>query len=180
MQTQTTERTCEEQVERRMDSRLNDLRLMLNPQPTDAFITEEGLTAEGDHFRTIKICDREFKVQTLIQDDASAIFKANEDEIRDELREHFHEYALSFDVVHAENPGESYVRYQISTGGPAEEIRFFCDFNRKPYKAEFWFLDWFDGASRDCTHRLEIDLLIDALGFHDWLADDDGFWRDEA
>ena len=180
MQTQTVERTCEEQVEQRMDSRLNDLRLMLDPRPTAAFITEEGTTAEGDHFRTIKIYDHEFKVQTLIQDDASAIFEANEDEIRDELRERFYEYALSFDVVHADNPGESYVRYQISTGGPAEEIRFFCGFNRIPYKAEFWLLDWFDGASRVCTHRPEIELLIDALGFHDWLADHDEFWRDDV
>lgn len=174
-----TERTCEERVEQHMDSRLGDLRVMLDPRPTDAFITEEGTTAEGNRFRVIKICDHEFKVETLIQDDAGAIFEANEDEIRDELRERFYEYALSFDVVHANDPGESYARYLISTGGPGEEIRFFCDFNRKPYKVEFWFLDWFDGASRDCTHRPEIELLIDALGFNDWLADHDDFWRGE-
>ena len=175
MQTQTVERTCEERVEQRMDSRLEDLRLMLNPTSDDAVYgrSDEFSIAIGD--------DYEYFPGASHSDETPAeIFSQYEDEIRDELRERFYEYALSFDVVHADNPGESYVRYQISTGGPAEEIRFFCDFNRKPYKVEFWFLDWFDGASRDCTHRPEIELLIEALGFGDWLADHDDFWRVEA
>ena len=174
MQTQTTERTCEERVEQHMDSRLKDLRLMLDP-------TEDDATFVMFSFRTIAIGDD--YTYTAIDPDGetpSEIFNEFEEEIRDELRERFDEYALSLDVVHADNPGESFVRYLISTGGPGEEIRFFCDFNRRPYRAEFWFLDWFDGASRDCTHRPEIALLIDALGFNDWLADHDEFWRDEA
>lgn len=174
MQTQTTERTCEERVEQHMDSRLEDLRLMLNPTADDA-------TYSHPHFGIAIGGDYEYHPASDHSGETPAeIFSQYEDEIREELRERFYEHALSFDVVHADNAGESYVCYQISTGGPAEEIRFFCDFNRKPYKAEFWFLDWFDGASRDCTHRPEIALLIDALGFHDWLADDDDFWRDEA
>ena len=174
MQTQTTERTCEERVEQHMASRLEELRLMLNPIADDATYTHPHFgIAIGDDYEFSPPWDHSGETP-------AEIFSQYEDEIRDELRERFYEYDLSFDVVHADNPGESYVRYQISTGGPAEEIRFFCDFNRKPYKVEFWFLDWFDGASRDCTHRPEIALLIDALGFNDWLADDDGFWRDEA
>lgn len=173
MKTQTTERTCEERVEQHMDSRLEDLRLMLDPNRNDA--------VEVKAFQwTVAIGDHTYQAAHPDGETAAEIFDEFEDEIRDELRERFYEYALSFDVVHADNPGESYVCYLISTGGPGEEIRFFCDFNRKPYKAEFWFLDWFDGASRDCTHRPEIALLIDALGFNDWLADDDDFWRDEA
>jgi hypothetical protein len=175
MQTQTTERTCEERVEQHMASRLEELRLMLNPTEDDAVYgrSDEFSIAIGDEYEY-------FPGSSHSGETPAEIFNEYEDEIRDELRERFYEYALSFDVVHAENPGESYVRYQISTGGPGEEIRFFCGFNRIPYKVEFWFLDWFDGASRDCTHHLEIDLLIDALGFHDWLADDDDFWSDEA
>jgi len=174
MQTQTAERTCEERVEQHMDSRLNDLRLMLNPTKDDAVFgrSDEFSIAIGD--------DYEYFPGPIASPTPAEVFDEFEDEIRDELRDRFFEYGLSFDVVNADKPGESYVRYQISTGGPAEEIRFFCDFNRRPYRAEFWFLDWFDGASRDCTHRPEIERLIDALGFNDWLVDHDEFWRDEA
>ena len=169
-----TEQTCEERVEQHMNSRLEDLRLMLDPTEDDAKDLDSKINtiAVGDDY-----------TYTAIDPDGETpaeIFNEFEDEIREELRERFYEYALSFDVVYADNPGWSYVRYQISTGGPGEEIRFFCDFNRKPYKVEFWFLDWFDGASRDCTHRPEIALLIDALGFNDWLADSDNFWRGDA
>ena len=175
MQTQTAERTCEERVEQHMDSRLNDLRLMLNPTEDDAELIDEG-TLE----KVIWLDCVPFRFSEAEGTTAAEIFNEYENEICEELFERFYQYALSFDVVNADKPGESYVRYQISTGGPAEEIRFFCDFNRRPYRAEFWFLDWFDGASRDCTHRPEIERLIDALGFNDWLVDHDEFWRDEA
>ena len=38
-----------------------------------------------------------------------------------------------------------YIRYQISWGGPSEEIRFY------PHKIEFVFMDWFDSAKRDIS-----------------------------
>jgi len=62
------------------------------------------------------------------------------------------EYGLSFDYV---APGtfadqdEGYWRYQISWGGPSEEIRFYSSSpTSNPYKVEFWFLDWGDGAKK--------------------------------
>lgn len=61
----------------------------------------------------------------------------------------FNEYGLCFDYV---APGtfrdqkRGYFRYQISTGGPGDEFRFFCDENLSPIRIEYWFLDWFDGA----------------------------------
>ena len=42
--------------------------------------------------------------------------------------------------------GPDYVRYQMSGGGPSDELRFYRD-----GKIEYWFLDWFDGASRIVT-----------------------------
>jgi hypothetical protein len=60
-----------------------------------------------------------------------------------------YEYGLSFDYVAPgtfEDQEHGYFRYQISWGGPSEEFRFYCDMDLKPYKVEFWFLDWFDGA----------------------------------
>ena len=60
----------------------------------------------------------------------------------------FHEYGLDFSLVEAgtfDGQTESYWRYQLSWGGPSDEVRFYAD------KIEYWFLDWFDGASRDIT-----------------------------
>ena len=64
----------------------------------------------------------------------------------------FHEYGLSFDYVDEdENDDNNYFRYQISYGGPSEEIRFFCYKNHRGNwvfsEAEFVYMDWFDGAS---------------------------------
>lgn len=59
------------------------------------------------------------------------------------------EYGLSIDYV---EPGtwhkgsEGYKRYQLSWGGPSEEFRVYND-----GRVEFWYLDWFDGASVPVT-----------------------------
>ena len=42
--------------------------------------------------------------------------------------------------------GPDYARYQMSWGGPSDELRFYRD-----GKIEYWFLDWFAGASRVVT-----------------------------
>ena len=39
-----------------------------------------------------------------------------------------------------------FFRYQISTGGPGDEFRFYCDERLQLTRVEYWFLDWFDGA----------------------------------
>lgn len=80
-----------------------------------------------------------------------------EDEIEEEDRAdlddlgEFNDYGLSFDYVPSgtfNDQEEGYFRYQISWGGPSEEFRFFCDADKALHRIEFWFLDWFDGASR--------------------------------
>ena len=73
------------------------------------------------------------------------------DEDGDEDYGSFHEYALAFDYCAAGTFGdqrEGFFRYQISTGGPGEEFRFFTDAGRSVHRVEFWRLDWFDGACR--------------------------------
>jgi len=57
-----------------------------------------------------------------------------------------HEYGLAFDYVVGEAGDRGYFRYQISTGGPGDEFRFFCGPDFVLDKVEYWFLDWFDGA----------------------------------
>jgi len=57
------------------------------------------------------------------------------------------EYGLAFDYVpfteddDRQEPG--YFRYQLSTGGPGDEFRFFCDAEKHCYRVEYWFLDWY-------------------------------------
>jgi hypothetical protein len=72
------------------------------------------------------------------------------------------EYGLAFDYV---APGtfndqeEGYWRYQISWGGPSDEFRFYSSSpSDGPYRIEYWFLDWFDGASITLKGK-ELDLL---------------------
>ena len=61
----------------------------------------------------------------------------------------FNEYGLSFDYVPEGTFGDqevAYFRYQISWGGPSDEFRFFVNPSFKPYRIEYWFQDWYDGA----------------------------------
>jgi len=60
------------------------------------------------------------------------------------------DYPLSFDYVEANTLGthEAYHRYQMSWGGPQDEIRFYND-----NKVTYAFLDWYDGAEIDITNE---------------------------
>ena len=55
------------------------------------------------------------------------------------------EYGLALDKVAPDDDGP-YIRYQISWGGPSEEIRFYN------HKIEFVYMDWFDIARRDISN----------------------------
>jgi hypothetical protein len=61
------------------------------------------------------------------------------------------DYALGFDYVAPEtfdDQPEGYFRYQLSLGGPSDEFRFFVNPDLSCHRIEYWFMDWFDGASR--------------------------------
>jgi hypothetical protein len=70
------------------------------------------------------------------------------------------EYGLSFDYVQpgtfGEEQDEGYFRYQLSWGGPSDEIRYYVDpsdaeadpYRVIPWKVQYVFLDWFDGEAR--------------------------------
>ena len=72
-----------------------------------------------------------------------------------------YDYGLSFDYV---APGafsdqlEGYWRWQLSWGGPSDELRFFSSRPTfKPYRVEYWFLDWGDGHGLPLrNHDLEL------------------------
>lgn len=78
------------------------------------------------------------------------------------------EYPLSFDYVEADTFGDhdAYHRYQMSWGGPQDEIRFYQPFNAtfNEGKVVYAFLDWYDEAEIDIkaepiTKRLKAILL---------------------
>lgn len=63
----------------------------------------------------------------------------------------FHEYGLSFEYVEPNTfNGQpvGYYRYQLSWGGPSDEIRFHPDGS-----ITYHFMDWFDGAKQYVTHQ---------------------------
>ena len=73
----------------------------------------------------------------------------------DTFESSIYEHGLSFDYV---SPGtfddqrEGYWRYQLSWGGPSDEIRFYASSPSDTfYRAEYWFLDWGDGAFLNVT-----------------------------
>ena len=81
------------------------------------------------------------------KEDLQALLEA-EDNYTEELG-YLNEYGLCLDFVEAgmfKGQREDFVRYQLSTGGPGDELRFY-----KNNDIEYWFLDWFDGASIDVT-----------------------------
>ena len=75
----------------------------------------------------------------------------------------FHEYGLDFSYVEPDtfdNQPKGYHRFQISWGGPSDELRFYTigkfDVDNEELildHVEYWFLDWFDGASIDVSEE---------------------------
>ena len=49
-----------------------------------------------------------------------------------------------------------YYRYQMGWGGPSDEFRVY---DNKKDKIEYWFLDWFDGASIEVDDIEVVDLV---------------------
>jgi len=72
------------------------------------------------------------------------------------------DYGLCFDYV---APGtfhdqrEAYFRYQLSWGGPSDEFRFFTNPDLSCHRVEYWFLDWFDGASHTLSDSDQVLLF---------------------
>ena len=157
---------------------------MLNPTKDDIRLIDDGtldtVLAIGDEeFRfshpEAAAESRDMETAEVVVTDVASLIEDNFDDMRDTMYERFFEYGLSFDYV---EPGtftdqdEGYLRYQISWGGPSEEIRFYVSphngnqvgeywFNEwHLHRAEFWYLDWFDGASVDVTRNETVRTLF--------------------
>jgi len=138
-------------------SRRTDLEMMLAPKPKFLAINDEMPSHPREHWR---LCygGTTFEDSLFAQD----LFDEHEDKIREACQAAFSEYGLCFDYVSAgtfKNQDRGFWRYQISYGGPSEEIRFYADRDGLMTGAEFWYLDWFDGASIDVTDDEIVKLL---------------------
>jgi hypothetical protein len=95
------------------------------------------------------------------------VFSGNENPTDEITEESFHEYGLSFEYVDDGDDDNNYFCYLISTGGPSEEIRFYCyksHFGQWVFsEAEFVYLDWFESASEMITgnHLLFVQELFE-------------------
>ena len=77
--------------------------------------------------------------------------KHNEDyECYEDFFDYVNQTGLSFDFVEAgtfEGQTSGYWRFQMSYGGPSDEFRIYTDYDKNINYIEYWYLDWFDGAS---------------------------------
>jgi len=172
--------TCAERVQDAWASRRDDLRAMLDPSYYDLTIETFDTTLQDfniclGEYSVFTLCrddlqgyinvplgklphdpaNRDQWDEAVLEDVLEVIFDDYESDIREAGYEAFNEYGLAFDYVEPgtfEDQEQGYFRYQISWGGPSEEIRFYVGIDYQPYKIEFWYLDWFDGAHTLVTH----------------------------
>ena len=72
------------------------------------------------------------------------------------------EYGLSWDYVASntfDNQSKGYYRWQLSWGGPSDEFRIYTDNDKNIKLVEYWYLDWFDGASINITDKKVINVI---------------------
>jgi len=128
MTAEAKQRTCKERVRSHMNSRMGDLKALYRFH--DLTVKQRYQFLDGNGYGT--------------PDDPT-----DEDAINERLYEIQNEYGLSFDYVAPgtfSDQGRGYWRYQISYGGPSEELRFYATEGPSIDYIEFWFLDWRDGA----------------------------------
>jgi len=127
MPNEESQPTCEERVAMELESRIHDLRQLWRAHCQEDFEEADAAEFEND-------------------------YGVNPNEDREAAAEIIYDFGLSFDYVAPEtftDQLEPYWRYQLSWGGPSDEFRFYSGGPQvTPYRIEYWFLDWWDGASR--------------------------------
>ena len=119
------------------------------------FLNSDNLTIEellSDSNMNSDISDQikeEKEENTLSNDDTFDMLSSPlQDDIREQYQERFYQYGLSFDYIELDKDTErDYFRYQLSYGGPSEEIRFYDNGT-----IEYVYLDWFCGVGFNVTN----------------------------
>jgi hypothetical protein len=120
--------------------------MYLNPDS----LTIEELLSYSDMDSDISDRIKEEKEENnLSNDDTFDMLSSSlQDDIREQYIERFIQYGLSFNYVELDKDTEQdYFRYQLSYGGPSDEIRFYDN-----GAIEYVYLDWFCGVGFDVTN----------------------------
>ena len=94
-------------------------------------------------------------------DEWSEVINRNES-----LFEYVVENVLCFDYVEAEtftDQKKDYYRLQLSWGGPSDEFRIYTDKDLNIDYVQYWYLDWYDGASIMVKHKIVLEVLNEFL-----------------
>jgi len=89
---------------------------------------------------------------------------------------------LCFDFVSVdtfEDQKRGYWRFQMSWGGPSDEFRIYTDLQNKIEYIEYWYMDWFDGASIRVNDDVIYDICDMFLSCSDEKSIEDHFKYDE-
>ncbi len=126
-----------------LDNVRDTLNMYLNPNS----LTIEELLSDSN--MNSDILDQIKEENNLSDDDTFDMLSSSlQDDIREQYIERFNEYGLSFDYVELDKDTErDYFRYQLSYGGPSDEIRFYDN-----GAIEYVFLDWFCGVGFNVTN----------------------------
>ena len=68
----------------------------------------------------------------------------------EDLYDYVNQTALCWDYVEKgtfDDQERGYFRLQLSWGGPGDEFRIYVDYDKSIDYIEYWYLDWYDGAS---------------------------------
>jgi len=158
------EPSAAEQVAEIAESQIEDIRLLLCPTEEDveAKRTDEGVSLLIDNGCAAEVevgnDDLTFYLDDDGKIDSDTLVSEYWNELEEQARERYYEHGLSFDYYEHEN-AQAHWTYLISTGGPGTEIRFFAYHNLELYRAEFWFLPWFDGACVNVTNDPTVQAL---------------------
>ena len=156
--------TCEERVGDSLRTTIDDLRLM---RSADRLGLEGGEEFDQSEAFPERMCDICGEITDCID------FQGYDQNICKDCLEKledlgpFHEYGLCFDYVAAgtfTDQEQGYFRYQLSYGGPSDEFRFYTDPGYNCYRVEYWFLDLYDGASRELRDQDKV-LLLDIFEY---------------
>ena len=85
----------------------------------------------------------------------------------EDLFDYVNHTGLCFDYVEKgtfTDQERGYFRLQLSWGGPSDEFRIYVDYDKSIDYIEYWYLDWYDGASvRVGSDKVSYDICRDFL-----------------
>lgn len=138
-----SDKTCKERIDDHYDSTMETLRILWAGYCNDNCPECDGdgkvmknptSKAKNPKLINCPVCKGEGKLSEDVSDYGSLF-----------------EYGLSFDYCYPSKRDAGYFRYQLSWGGPSDEFRIYANqvkFGWEVYRIEYWFMDWFDGASK--------------------------------